>query len=37
MTFNRLLTTAVQLVLAGVTITLVWAMWEDFKNGGLND
>jgi hypothetical protein len=37
MTANRLLTTAVQLLLAGVTIPLLIAVIKDIKNGGLNE
>ena len=37
MTTTRLITTAVQLALAGVSITLVWAIYEDLKSGGLRD
>jgi hypothetical protein len=36
MTTNRLLTTAVQLLLAGVTIPLVIAVIKDLKENGLN-
>jgi hypothetical protein len=35
MTFNRLLTTAVQLVLAGVTIPLLIAVIKDIKENGI--
>jgi hypothetical protein len=37
MSANRLLTTAVQLLLAGVTIPLLIAVIKDIKNGGLNE
>jgi len=36
MTSNRLLTTAVQLLLAGVTIPLLIAVIKDLKENGLN-
>jgi hypothetical protein len=36
MTTNRLLTTAVQLVMLGVTIPLVIAVIKDIKENGLN-
>jgi hypothetical protein len=36
MTTNRLLTTAVQLLLAGVTIPLLIAVIKDLKENGLN-
>jgi hypothetical protein len=35
MTMNRLLTTAVQLALAGVTIPLLIAVIKDIKENGL--
>jgi hypothetical protein len=35
MTMNRLLTTAVQLVMLGVTIPLVYATYKDIKENGL--
>jgi hypothetical protein len=37
MTTNRLLTTAVQLVMLSVTIPLLIAVIKDIKNGGLNE
>ena len=36
MTTNRILTTAVQLLLAGVTIPLLIAVIKDLKENGLN-
>jgi hypothetical protein len=36
MSSNRLLTTAVQLLLAGVTIPLLIAVIKDLKENGLN-
>ena len=36
MTTNRLLTTLVQLLLAGVTIPLLIAVIKDLKENGLN-
>jgi hypothetical protein len=36
MTTNRLLTTAVQLLLAGVTIPLLIAVIKDLRENGLN-
>jgi hypothetical protein len=36
MSSNRLLTTAVQLVMLGVTIPLILAVIKDLKENGLN-
>ena len=35
MSFNRLLTTAVQLILAGITIPLLIAVIKDIKENGI--
>jgi hypothetical protein len=34
---NRIITTIVQLALLGVVIPMVYAIYLDIKNGGLND
>lgn len=35
MTFNRMLTTLIQLIMLGVTGPLVYAMYKDVKENGL--